>query len=281
MKNILEHPRLNPPPCGGRKQLCFFILLLLTSCAGDNPHPAPIVNGWHLPTGQRSHYVVQQNDTLYSIAWAFDMDFRDLARINHLSPPYAIKVGRVLYMASAASSQRAHSVKTRAMPNVTFRPVLAEQSAKQPASEVVKAPSGVEHNVLVTGWHWPAQGRVVQGFRPIPGGNKGINIAGKLGEPVIAAASGKIVYCGASLPGYGNLIIIKHNDQYLSAYANNKLMLVKEGQVVKAGQVIAQMGTGRSGQAELHFEVRLNGKPVAPLSLLKSSKQDGLLKIAS
>lgn len=229
---------------------CLIALLLLTACASDNPHPAPIVNGWHLPSGKRSHYVVQHDDTLYSIAWAFDMDFRDLARINHLSPPYAIKTGQIVSMGSVSQPpQRRH---------------LAKQSVKPPPSVV-----GLGHNEEVVGWRWPAQGRVVEGFRPLPGGNKGINIAGKLGDPVVATGTGKVVYCGASLPGYGNLIIIKHNDQYLSAYANNKILLVKEGQIVKVGQRIAEMGKGKNGGAELHFEVRLNGKPVNPLSLLK------------
>jgi lipoprotein NlpD len=250
--------------------------ILLTGCAA-NPHQAPIINGWRLPSGQHSHYVVQRGDTLYSVAWAFDMDFRDLSRINHLSPPYIIKAGQVLRMSSTASSPAAKApviflaAKTAALPTGSSQAIGPKKSSQQ-TTHVVSSksqPKEFKYNSLVTRWRWPAQGKVVWGFQPIPGGNKGINIAGKLGEPVVAAASCKIVYCGSILPGYGNLIIIKHNDQYLSAYANNKILLVKEGQLVTAGQVIAQMGMGSNGSAELHFEVRLNGKPIDPLFLLK------------
>jgi lipoprotein NlpD len=255
--------------CLGRPGVIGLLLLALFGCT-TNHHPAPIVNGWRLPSGQRSHYVVQKGDTFYSIAWAFDMDFRDLARINHLSPPYTLQAGRILYMGKTAPA-RAANVHLASPPHKT----LVLQQHAEPASVVNKPvppqphQPASENNSSITRWRWPAKGKVVQQFRPVSGGNKGINISGKVGEPIIAAAAGKVVYCGASLPGYGNLIIIKHNDRYLSAYANNKVLLVKEGQIVTAGQVIAQMGAGSDGRPELHFEVRMNGKPVNPLGLLR------------
>ena len=122
-----------------------------------------------------------------------------------------------------------------------------------------------ESNTIISAWIWPAKGSVVDGFSS---SSKGINIAGREGEAIYATAAGKVVYCGDGLRGYGNLIIIKHNRLYLSAYAYNRINLVKEGEQVKQGQKIAEMGDTRSDKVMLHFEIRREGKPIDPRMLL-------------
>lgn len=122
-------------------------------------------------------------------------------------------------------------------------------------------------NLPIASWKWPAKGKVIRSFSSL---NKGINIAGTQGEPIYAAATGKVVYCGDGLRGYGNLIIIKHNNLYLSAYAHNETVMVKEGDLVNQGQKIAEMGDTGSNKTMLHFEIRRAGKPIDPTSLLRS-----------
>lgn len=228
------------------------MLCVLCSCS-TNHHVAPIVDGWHRqPAGGSSAYTVQKGDTLYSIAWAFSLDFRDLAAINNLAPPYDIHVGQKLFMSAPAAPRTA----------IQYYP-----SYKKVPHTTVTYTSSVRSSRIY--WQWPARGRLVSGFSLAPGGNRGIDITGTLGEPVLAAAAGKVVYSGSGLRGYGNLIIIKHNDNFLSAYAYNKKLLVKEGAFVKTGQQIALMGRNNAGQVMLHFEIRINGKPVNPLGFLR------------
>lgn len=229
-------------------KLLFIILLfsLLTAC-GTRTTLAPVVEGWKQPSSKSGAYTVQPGDTLYSIAWAFDMDYRDLARINHLSPNTQIKPGQRLRM--HAVSRKRFKAPVRYKPRVQ----VAKAYKRSPPSR----------------WRWPARGRVVERFSLRLGKNKGINIAGRIGEPIRATASGRVVYSGTGLRGYGKLIIIKHSDTFLSAYAYNKKILVREGERIKAGQTIAQMGKSYKGKTELHFEIRRNGKPVNPLRYLR------------
>ena len=251
------------------------IILLVTGCSSSAP--APIVEGWHQPEAKNSAYTVQKGDTLYSIAWAFDMDFRQLAAINHLAPPYNLNAGQRLAMSmqpdygkkllKTVYFEKKTLVKLE-LPSVPAK-IAKVSYAQIPSPDKIAQPEFVKAPVQpVKGWWLPAKGKIVRGFSLAPGGNRGIEIAGKLGEPVVASAAGKVVYSGAGLRGYGNLIIIKHNDTYLSAYAFNKKLLVKEGSNVKAGQVIALMGMNNAGQAILHFEIRRNGKPIDPKKLL-------------
>jgi lipoprotein NlpD len=235
-----------------------------------------------------THYTVVRGDTLYSIAFRAGVDFRDLAHWNHIPAPYVIHPGRRLritpppHVAGVPSRPVFHTVKPPVhhvpAPTVpkphhpaqvasamsTTVPVAGESTppdrAPAPASAVPSAPSRTRDGVT---WRWPADGPLVDRFNAhdaIPG----IEIAGKAGEPVRAAASGVVVYSGNGLVGYGELIIIKHNDTYLSAYGHNRTRLVREGERVRAGQVIARMGSSGAPRNELEFQVRRKGKPVNP-----------------
>jgi lipoprotein NlpD len=224
--------------------LSLTIILFLFGCDKNNSY-APVVEGWQQSRVALSYYKVQKGDTIYSIAWAFDMDYRELACINHLSEPYRIRVGQQLYM----SLSRQKKSKTEAIK-------ISHILNKAPQSRNIRC------------WQWPARGKIIKKFALHEGGNKGIDISGHFGEPVVASANGIVVYSGSGLRGYGKLVIIKHNANFLSAYAYNKHILVTEGQTIKTGQKIATMGRDNSGRIDLHFEIRLNGKPVNPLHYL-------------
>lgn len=284
--------------------LTLVLCVLLTACTSTT---APVVDGWkQTRTAEISNYRVQPHDTLYSIAWAFGVDYRDLARYNNLREPYAVKPGQVLRMSKAktvpapakpAETQPAVIVAAAPAASAPVTSTQPQSTAKSPASSQTKSTPQNTDKAAATktteskptetkaaetttavaavpvsrsGWKWPTQGRVVRGFSKASGGNRGIDIAGRMGQPVVAANAGKVVYAGSSLPGYGNLIIIKHNDNELSAYAFNKVMMVKEGQAVNSGETIAQMGQNDKGKAILHFEIRQSGKPVNPMSYFKS-----------
>lgn len=256
---------------------CLACCLSLSGCGGP-PTYAPVVDGWKQPAGERGEYIVQRGDSLYSIAWAFDMDFRDLAQLNHLQSPYRLRAGQALRMSKYSTPYRVRaaqlSVTSRAQ-----RKQLAQlkKSSSQAQKNMIKSSQASETitqvipGTPVKQWLWPVQGRVVRGFSPTLTGSKGIDIAGHVGEPIVAAAAGNVVYSGSGLRGYGNLLIIKHNDDYLSAYAYNQSLLVKEGMHVNAGQKIALMGRNSAGKPMLHFEIRFFGKPVNPLDLLKKN----------
>jgi lipoprotein NlpD len=184
-------------------------------------------------------YVVRPEDTLYSIAWRHDLDYRALARLNHVGADFRIQVGQVLVLRSGT-----------ALP--------------QPAHAQVAPPPPP----VVTGkWVWPTDH--TRSPVQVPGG--GILLLGTVGQDIRAASAGRVVYTGSGLRGYGNLIIIKHDENLLSAYAHNRELLVHEGQDVAAGQVIAHMGQGPNQTAALYFDIRINGKPTEPLRFLGAS----------
>jgi len=314
------------------------VALLMTGCSTvvvQPPPNAPVITSRPAPMQQPGTYTVTKGDTLYSIAFRNGTDFREVARLNGIAPPYTIWPGQVLKLpgrgagaepiATHASAPVVAATKTPSSsaspPPATAAPVFQTvettpvpakpSSAPVPAHASSAAPVSVAavhpapptpHNTVApaaapsnpsppavvapsqpvattTGggtrsaggvkWRWPATGQIAGRFQAsaaIPG----IDITGKAGDPVVAAADGTVVYSGNGLVGYGELIIIKHNDSFLSAYGHNRKRLVTEGQQVKAGQQIAEMGSSGSSRDELQFQIRKDGNPVDPLEYLPS-----------
>ncbi|WP_026042345.1 murein hydrolase activator NlpD [Pantoea sp. A4] len=252
-------------------------------------------------------YTVRRGDTLFYIAWITGNDFRDLAQRNNISAPYSLNAGQVLQVENGGGqpitggnaittadarqqgvtpppeTTQIHTAPVAQQPVITYSEdsddtggskLLPSRGANvaTTTAPVVTAPptasSTTDSSTPVGSWRWPTEGKIIDNFSASEGGNKGIDIAGSRGQPVVATASGRVVYAGNALRGYGNLIIIKHNDDYLSAYAHNDTMLVREQQEVKAGQKIATMGSTGTSSVRLHFEIRYKGKSVNPLRYL-------------
>ena len=217
-------------------------------------------------------YVVQRGDTLYSIAFRFGWDWKTLAARNGIPAPYLIRSGQIIRFGGspAVAQARGHVPVARQTPVVSatapvpVRPVQSQAPVKPaPAvTPIISTPRSA------AGWGWPSRGAVIGRFSSNGSLNKGIDIAGELGEPVLAASDGSVVYAGSGLRGYGELVIIKHSDTYVSAYGHNRRLLVREGQQVKVGQSIAEMGSTGTDRVKLHFEIRRQGKPVDPLQYL-------------
>jgi lipoprotein NlpD len=202
---------------------------------------------------ERETYVVQPHDTLYSIAWRHDLDYQALARWNGIGPDYRISVGQILTLRPATPSPATPSAAARS-PAALAKP--APGAAPQPSPE----------GSTSARWAWPTT--YLQAPHAVTGG--GVLLEGVLGQPVRAACNGRIVYVGSGIRGYGNLIIIKHTESLLSAYAHNRDVLVREGQQVSAGQTIARMGEGPNQIAALYFDIRENGKPTDPMRYLNA-----------
>ncbi|MDI9331561.1 MAG: peptidoglycan DD-metalloendopeptidase family protein [Alphaproteobacteria bacterium] len=236
------------------------------SGAAITPDPAPST----LNSGDAGTYTVQRGDTLAKIALDHGIGWPDLARWNGIDTPNLIEVGQVLRVTPPGDGA-ARPMVTRPLPPQAGRTVPAPMNAS-PASAPAAAPAPVASAPPAVTFEdapafaWPAQGNLIAGFDDAR--NKGLDIAGKPGDPVLAAADGRVVYAGAELRGYGNLIILKHNNTYLTAYAHNQSLLVKEDQEVRRGQKIAEMGNTDADQVKLHFEIRRQGKPVDPARLL-------------
>lgn len=214
-------------------------------------------------------YTVKSGDSLMSISRKSGVSYSNLIRINHLQKPYGIYTGQRIYLKSNSSSESlADRIPQKVVPVAGGNTQATANSTAVPAS-VATAPtkvvSGKSRAVSGVSWMWPARGTVIRNFSST---NKGIDIAGSRGQNVNAAASGQVVYSGNALRGYGNLIIINHDNEYLSAYAHNDMLLVKEGQRVKKGQVIAKMGSTDASRVMLHFEIRYRGNSVNPRKYL-------------
>jgi lipoprotein NlpD len=208
--------------------------------------------------GNQESYVVRPQDTLYSIAWRYGLDFHDLARWNNVGPDFRITVGQVLALSPTLQSPKAPSSKP---PSLKAPLPKAPSPTRNAATQPANTSSALQ-------WTWPTDPSSAP--RPVPGG--GVLLAGRVGQDVRAACSGRVVYTGSGLRGYGNLIIIKHAENLLSAYAHNREMLVKDGQEVTLGQLIAHMGEGAPNTPVLYFEIRRNGKPVDPMPFLPNIK---------
>jgi lipoprotein NlpD len=202
--------------------------------------------------------LVARGDTLYSIATRNGISVLDLASWNALPPPYTIYPGQRLRLYPGGGRVVAQPARPPAA-----RPAAPAVGTPRPAAPVVVAPPASPF-----AWRWPAEGALVSRFTAGEPTRQGIDIAGTEGAPVRAAADGTVVYSGAGLVGYGELVIVKHGDQWLSAYGHNRKRLVNEGQLVKAGEPIAEMGHSGAPRDMLHFEIRYTGKPVDPLLYL-------------
>lgn len=230
------------------------LCLLLAGCAG--------ALNWE-PQG---HHTVRRGETLYSIAWRHDLDHRDLARWNNLSNPNVIYPGQTLRLSPPPGyrSPSRSSGASEARSKVRMSGQRRDRSARSAPPPPVTRDS--RESSATNDWQWPIEGRIVRRFSPSQ--SKGIDIAGKRGQAVRAAADGTVVYGGSGLVGYGQLIIIKHNNELLSAYAYNERLYVKEGDDVVGGQQIARLGVGPDNQPKLHFEIRVDGRPVDPLTYM-------------
>jgi lipoprotein NlpD len=309
-----------------------FVSLALAACGSR--YQAPVDQAgepMYLNSGRQ--HLINAGETLYAVAWMYDLDFAALAQANNLSEPYALTPGQTLTVdlrgkalannrnndVSAASSTASNSgavavaapaaavaapLKRSTLPSSASdrpsrTPLPSPQSAEQPAQQTqITAPSAPPTTVPAPpspsvsasvppvatppptsstpkaaakgtpNWAWPHSGALLTRFAESSGENKGIDIAGSSGDPILAAADGEVVYAGSGLLRYGNLIIIKHNERFLSAYAHNRALLVAEKDKVKKGQRIAELGSSGVDRNMLHFEIRLDGKPVDPLQYL-------------
>jgi len=256
----------------------------------------------------RGYHVVLAGETLYSIAFAYDLDFRTLARWNGLGTDFKIFPGQRLKLSgpksvyddknrqendenvkiasteppvkatelpserpSVSSGTPATSGRTSSGSGTSATENRTGTAVKNPRKTPAKTPETRTTTAARAGaikWQWPSPGMVLAGFSAAPTGNKGLNLAGKSGEPVKAAAAGRVVYAGNGLRGFGQLVIVKHDDDFLSAYAHNSRLHVKENDPVKAGQLIADIGATGTDRVQLHFEIRFQGQPVDPLKHL-------------
>jgi len=270
------------------RSIAFSLPLLLAGC-GSQPVNAPVDARSNQPASavtarpraaavsapakaSPGYYVVQRGDTLYSIAWQQGLTYRQLAELNGIRPPYTIYSGQRLRVQPQAQGRaRATQPSTARVAPAGRRPVpVAVSTTAPPAAVPADRPAAAAERVAGYdgNWVWPTRGRLLRGFQPDAAGRKGIDIGGDSNQPVNAAANGKVVYAGSGLVGYGRLIIVKHNENLLSAYGHNNQLLVAEGEYVKAGQKIATMGSSGTDHTGLYFEIRKNGKPVDPLQYL-------------
>ena len=248
-------------PAITRALLCAGILAL-AGCSGRalTWEPAEQPKAVYAPG---TSYTVRSGDTLYSIAWRNRLDWRDLARWNGLADGGLIYPGQVLRLTPAARTSNNNA--TPNSPGSTTRPGSSVPSG---TGKTPTPAGGSSPPVMVAGWYWPATGPVVATFNNKNSLGNGLDIGGRIGDPVRAAAGGRVVYAGSGLIGYGQLIIVKHNDTFLSAYGHNRTLAVKEGDLVKIGQKIAEIGEGPGKKPLLHFEIRVDGKPVDPIRYL-------------
>ena len=278
--------------------LALLSAMVLSGCANKN-RPAPVEdrspNAARAPAkmvasadnaGKPGYYSVKSGDTLIRIGMDNGQSWRDIARWNNIENPNLIETGQVLRVTPPEETgvvvrpvSSTNVVTTPAPANTASAPAPASNTAsvRPPASSANPPNASTPTNNLANSdsaedtvsFQWPTRGNVLAGFDEVK--NKGIDIAGKAGDPVLAAADGKVVYAGSGLRGYGNLVILKHNNTYLTAYAHNQSLLVKEDQAIKRGQKIAEMGNSDADQVKLHFEIRRQGKPVDPAKYLPAN----------
>jgi len=292
----------------GTLLLCAVAFALAAGCASKTPAPvveraapgkAP-VQAQASPARSGEYHTVRRGDTLYSIALEYGQPYRDVAAWNNIDNPNMIRVGQQLRVAPpegvavAKPIDTPAAIETRPLASAKTQPstdtlkrepkggkqpfteqALAsaqreEPARKEPPPAAMPRPEPRPAEPVAAGgelsWTWPSQGRLIGQF--VEGGNKGIDIEGKIGEAVVAAEAGKVTYAGSGIRGYGNLLIVQHPNGLSSVYAHNERLIAKEGQQVARGQKIAELGNSDADQAKLHFEIRRQGKPIDPLKLL-------------
>jgi len=253
--------RLPPPPSPA-------------SASRPAARPDPQTLPGHENMGKPGYYTVKPGDTLIRIGLDAGQNWRDLARWNKIDNPNLLEVGQVLRVVSPDQTPLPEAVVIKPVTAPTVvnsagpdnKLATAPPTPPLPSTGVASATPATLADSEGLAFIWPHNGAIMAGFDESK--NKGLDVAGKAGDPVLAAADGKVVYAGAGLRGYGNLVIIKHNNTFLSAYAHNQALLVREDQAVKRGQTIAQMGNSDADQVKLHFEIRRLGKPVDPVKFL-------------
>jgi lipoprotein NlpD len=274
------------------------------AAANKNPRPHPVtppVQVAEEPKADvRGNYIVRKGDTLLKIALDFGQNYRDIVAWNNLADPDDIKVGQVLRVSSPERGGNSNAIagtnpitlpgvdKPAAAPKKTAprgdkkpftegnlaeaqkddNPGVNPKAVERPSGALAAGSTVIANDDDKLSWMWPSNGRIIATFDE--GKNKGIDIAGKLGQQVMAAGPGKVMYAGSGIRGYGNLVIVKHSNSLLSAYAHNRAILVKEGESVAKGQAIAEMGDSDADTVKLHFEIRQQGKPVDPSKFLPS-----------
>lgn len=249
-----------------KKQSWYIVLMLNLLVGCGSFKDVPIVFDTYTPPSVKvreipAYHSVKTGETLYSIAWIYGQDFRQIAVWNRIEEPYIIRPGQLLRLKPADAHSKIASKKT--IPENRAPVMLKPTKAVPQVATSSSIPS--------TQWHWPVQGTVVRSFSTEVDKKKGITIKGELGQIVVAAAAGQVVYSGQGLLGYGNLVIIKHDEHYLSAYAYNSVLMVKEGDEVTQGQAIARMGLGEQHVPLLYFEIRYQGEALDPVKLLPRS----------
>lgn len=263
---------------------CIFLLCVLTACTSPSIYSDKSFN----PPVYFGKHVVRKGDTLYSIAWRYGREMKELARENNIKHPYVIVPGQKINLERSKASRK-EALKKAKSRSTQNRNVTERKEKIRNRKNVTKDKKTKSINRI--NWQWPHLGPILAKYnmnssadgsdgdssrgsnrakRKSSGNslNKGVDITGELGSPIYAAADGEVVYAGSGLLGYGNLVIINHNETYLSAYAHNQRILVKEGQKIKRGRKIAEMGSSDSKQVMLHFEIRRNGEPVDPMRYL-------------
>lgn len=279
------------------------VALLTTACSNRWAAPVEERSMSKLPAPssvaktQPTIYTVKRGDSLYTVGFRYGLDYHSIASWNQIKKPYTIYPGQKLHLQSGQKAfKKSSTVTTRPLKpkspvSVAAKPTTKSVSQSQSAPKSTKAasvnsskpaakkstakpvPAKPATSSVASGrgkvhWQWPTNGTVIETYLAGDPTRSGLDIAGKEGQAIRAAASGSVVYSGNGLLGYGELIIIKHNDRFLSAYAHNRVRLVAEGESIRAGQKIAEMGRGDNGRIKLHFEIRANGKPVNPRQYL-------------
>lgn len=251
-------------------RLFIYALMLCSLASCSSGYRAPVEDRRQKSkSAAPSVYAVARGDTLYSITWRYGLDYRAVASANGIASPYTIYPGQKLYLKKKApSTAKSSSSKSSTSKSSTAKSSSAKSTVapKATTTKVAVKKTNPYSGAKVSAWRWPTSGKVSRGYSSTV--HKGIDISGKRGDAIVAVAAGKVVYAGAGIVGYGEMLIVKHNEIYLSAYGHNNRLFVSEGQQVKAGQKIAEKGNSGTDTVKLHFEIRKEGKPVDPQKLL-------------